>query len=54
LRADARPFDVIVIGGGSFGAAFAQHVFSRFRLRSPVKQHHHKKEPAQQALSQWS
>lgn len=29
LRADARPFDVIVIGGGSFGSAFAQHVFSR-------------------------
>jgi choline dehydrogenase-like flavoprotein len=29
LRADARPFVVIVIGGGSFGSAFAQHVFSR-------------------------
>jgi choline dehydrogenase-like flavoprotein len=29
LRGDARPFDVIVIGGGSFGSAFAQHVFSR-------------------------
>jgi choline dehydrogenase-like flavoprotein len=29
MRADARPFDVIVVGGGSFGSAFAQHVFSR-------------------------
>jgi 3-keto-disaccharide hydrolase/GMC oxidoreductase len=25
---DARPFDVIVVGGGSFGLAFAQHLFS--------------------------
>ena len=24
---DARPFDIIVIGGGSFGPAFAQHLF---------------------------
>src|SRR5215831_11093680 len=24
---DARPFDVIVIGGGSFGPVFAQHLF---------------------------
>jgi choline dehydrogenase-like flavoprotein len=29
VRVDARPFDVIVIGGGSFGSAFAQHMFSR-------------------------
>ena len=28
LRPDARPFDVIVIGGGSFGGIFAQHLFS--------------------------
>jgi choline dehydrogenase-like flavoprotein len=28
-RTDARPFDVIVVGGGSFGAAFAQHLFFR-------------------------
>ena len=26
---DARPFDVIVVGGGSFGAVFAQHFFSQ-------------------------
>ena len=32
----ARPFDVIVIGGGSFGAAVAQHVFDRDRQ---AKQH---------------
>lgn len=24
---DAHPFDVIVIGGGSFGPVFAQHLF---------------------------
>src|SRR5262249_19825420 len=28
LRPDARPFDVIVIGGGSFGGVIAQHIFS--------------------------
>jgi len=28
LRSDARPFDVIVIGGGSFGGVLAQHIFS--------------------------
>lgn len=27
-QADARPFDVIVIGGGSFGPIFAEHLFS--------------------------
>ncbi len=25
---DARPFDIIVVGGGSFGPVFAQHLFS--------------------------
>lgn len=34
IRADARPFDTIVIGGGSFGSAFAQHVFSRDQKHS--------------------
>src|SRR4051812_48581450 len=28
LRPDARPFDVIVVGGGTFGAAVAQHLFA--------------------------
>lgn len=29
LHPGAQPFDVIIIGGGSFGAALAQHLFSR-------------------------
>src|SRR5262249_29129661 len=29
LRADARPFDIIVLGGGTFGAAVAQHLFNQ-------------------------
>ncbi len=28
VRPDARPFDVIIIGGGTFGAAVAQHLFA--------------------------
>jgi hypothetical protein len=28
MRPDARPFDVIVLGGGTFGAAVAQHLFN--------------------------
>lgn len=28
-RLDARPFDIIVIGGGTFGAAFAEHIWFR-------------------------
>lgn len=28
-RPDARPFDIIVVGGGSFGAALAQHALDR-------------------------
>src|SRR5262249_10425877 len=31
---DARPFDTIVIGGGSFGPVFAQHLFARDKTRS--------------------
>ncbi len=31
---DARPFDVIVIGGGSFGPVFAQHLFSQDKTLS--------------------
>jgi len=33
-RPDARPFDVIVICGGTFGAAFAQHLFALDTTRS--------------------
>ncbi len=28
VRNDARPFDVIVLGGGTFGAAAAAHIFN--------------------------
>jgi choline dehydrogenase-like flavoprotein len=31
---DARPFDIIVIGGGSFGAIFAQHFFNNDQTHS--------------------
>ncbi|MBI1880751.1 MAG: hypothetical protein HYR94_21450, partial [Chloroflexi bacterium] len=31
---DARPFDIIVIGGGSFGPAFAQHLFFKDKTHS--------------------
>jgi hypothetical protein len=29
IRPDAQPFDVIVLGGGTFGAAVAQHLFNQ-------------------------
>jgi hypothetical protein len=31
---DARPFDIIVIGGGSFGPIFGQHLFFADKTRS--------------------
>src|SRR5262249_52016849 len=31
---DARPFDVIVVGGGSFGPVFAQHLFAKYATHS--------------------
>lgn len=34
LRPDARDFDVVVIGGGSFGPVFAQHLFAADKTRS--------------------
>src|SRR5579864_2727622 len=33
-RSDARPFGVIVIGGGTFGSALAQHIFSADQFHS--------------------
>src|SRR3954447_22479580 len=33
-QADAQPFDVIVIGGGSFGPIFAQHLFAADKTHS--------------------
>src|SRR5215475_15794474 len=27
-RPDARPFDIIIVGGGSFGGVLAQHLFT--------------------------
>ncbi len=29
IRSDARPFDIVVLGGGTFGAAVAQHLFNK-------------------------
>ncbi len=34
LRPDARLFDVIIIGGGSFGPVLAQHLFTADKTRS--------------------
>jgi hypothetical protein len=31
---DARPFDVIVVGGGTFGGVFAQHLYDNDTTRS--------------------
>ena len=33
-RGDLRPFDFIIIGGGTFGAALAEHLWFRSRSRS--------------------
>ena len=33
-RGDLRPFDFIIIGGGTFGAALAEHLWFRSRGRS--------------------
>jgi hypothetical protein len=34
VRPDARPFDVVILGGGSFGITLAQHLFNTDTLRS--------------------
>src|SRR5260370_8064697 len=33
-RGDMRPFDFIIIGGGTFGAAIAEHLWFRTTTRS--------------------
>src|SRR5262245_41218849 len=33
-QSDARPFDIIVIGGGSFGPVVAAHLFARDKTHS--------------------
>jgi hypothetical protein len=32
--ADGRPFDIVIIGGGSFGSALAEHALHRDRSRN--------------------
>jgi choline dehydrogenase-like flavoprotein len=34
VRADARPFDVVILGGGTFGAVLAQHLFYKDKTHS--------------------
>jgi choline dehydrogenase-like flavoprotein len=34
VRPDAKDFDIIIIGGGTFGAAMAQHMFYRDKARN--------------------
>ena len=34
IRADARPFDIIMLGGGTIGAATAQHLLANDRTHS--------------------
>ena len=34
IRPDAKEFDIIVIGGGTFGAATAQHMFYKDKTHS--------------------
>ena len=33
LQPDARPFDVIIVGGGTFGPTLAQHLFCLDKAR---------------------
>ena len=38
-RPDARPFDVLIIGGGSFGAVVAQHLYNRDGAKPEADRH---------------
>ena len=34
-RPDARPFDIVIIGGGAFGGTLAQHLLYSDKLQQP-------------------
>jgi hypothetical protein len=38
-RPNAKPFDVLIIGGGSFGAVVAQHLYNRDSAKPEADRH---------------